>query len=467
MKKIFILLSLFMFIFIIEVKAETFYSDYYKVETIDGLKEDEVSVETFKLYNTYKIEYEDLGYIEENNKFIKDEKDYILKDIETDSSSGDEYININLNHIDQFKTGIKFNIVTTNTKFSEIEIYNNDEKLMYETTDLHDISNLYDNNLDTYYEHQNTLQNIRFGFFNRCNLEEIKFVIYTKANSINTKFFLYTDPRIYINLDNSVDRKHIITFKIDDSNVSKVDYSYIDKIKLFRHYKKNEIVLNEFVIGGENIILDDYKIENVYYKRDKIILNDELIINNRNIKVEDFIEYSNGEVTIDCNLDYYTNGIYKCNFNLNDLNIEKNIVVDINENVEFNKEIIIDNISKEIENIAVQNISVDNELKDNKNIVAYNINDDVSKNFVRKYNAYSKLNVNKKQKEDFTDKHNDREKYTNKPEEKILLNNKKNKNKLKLYFEIIFFIIIILLGIIKIIRIYCRKGLKNKKYNLY
>lgn len=450
-----------MFIFINKVNAETFYSDYYEVESIVGLNEDEFKINTYKLYNKYKIEYENLGYIEDKSEYIKNENDYIYKDIVTDKTSGDEYITVYLNDIEQYKNSIKFGTVNK-SKFYEVEIYNGDEKIKYETNDLENISYMFDNNFETYYKHNNILQYIMFKFLNKYNLEDIKFVIYTKESLGNTSFLLYTEPRIKIELNNNIDRKHIISFKIDYENVGRVDYIYKDKVKLYKYYKENKIILNEYVKDEENIILDDFKIVNEYFKRDKLVLKDDLIIDNTNIKLDDFIEYSNGEIKIDCDIDYNKNGIYKCNFLINNLNIEKNIVVDI----PIKKD---DKVSEILNEESSNSNEVFNEEIEAEKLLM-NENNTVKENNITKKNTIK--HINKKIKKNSINEKNI------KLDNKVLENNNKKilsyknniveqKDTKRISLKFYMIIILFILSIIKIIRIYCRKYLKNNKNKLY
>ena len=79
MKKIILLLILFFIT--INVKAETIYGQYYKVNSLNNEPLDEVKIERYKIFNTFETIYKDLGYLEENNIYIKDENDYIEKEV--------------------------------------------------------------------------------------------------------------------------------------------------------------------------------------------------------------------------------------------------------------------------------------------------------------------------------------------------------------------------------------------------
>lgn len=78
MKKI-ILFLLLLNISRVIVSAETIYGEYYKVDSVSNYIEDEIKVESYNVYNTYRLEYEDMGYIEDNDLYIKDKNDYIIK----------------------------------------------------------------------------------------------------------------------------------------------------------------------------------------------------------------------------------------------------------------------------------------------------------------------------------------------------------------------------------------------------
>ena len=331
MKKIILFISLILFIK--SVDAETFYGEYYKVDEIYNDPLDEIKIEENKLYNTYKINYRDLGYLEENDIYIKDENDYIEQIINSSEEdiNSDEYITISTLSLE--RNTIFLGEVSNNFKVSEIEVYYKGEKINYEINNEHlykDIEKIKDNNLTTFYENNRLNNNLVLNLKEFYPSIDLKVIIYTEENSFMS-FKLYIDNKIPIELGKN--KKHIINFINDKSSID-AEYNYLLNKKVYRYYEEEKIPQNIYVKDGENILLDDYIIESVYYRRDKLILNDNLVITNEKQDINDFIEYSNGDIILNNNIDYTKNGIYQCEFILNNLKVEKDIVVDIKDKVE-------------------------------------------------------------------------------------------------------------------------------------
>lgn len=347
MKKILILFIILLSSYIRKVNAEVIYGNYYKVDTIKEEQVDEIRINSYKLYNTYKIEYEDLGYIEENDLYIKDLNDYIYEEKLCDNiNNSTEYATVNLSKINKEKLALTIGNINLGAKINEIEVYYKGEKVNYEIGNEEDfnkfglnIDKIYDNNLETFYSHNVSYLSIYIKFIEKYNLEDIQLIIHTDGNN-KIGFLFYYDNRPQIILNNNDITKHIISFNITDDNVGNVEYLYKKNIKLYKHYKENFIKENVYVKEGDNLILGDYIEINEYYKRDKLVLNDNLIIDSKDKLVENFIEYSSDNVNVLCNIDYQINGVYKCNFILNDINIEKDIFVNINNNAIIEEELI-------------------------------------------------------------------------------------------------------------------------------
>ncbi len=91
----------------------------------------------------------------------------------------------------------------------------------------------------------------------------------------------------------------------------------------------------------DNLNNDEYLIiKDIYFKRDKLVLKDNIEINNSNTKIIDFIEYSSGIVMLDCNVKYNTNGLYYCIFKLNDIVVKKDVLVNIDNYIKQENNII-------------------------------------------------------------------------------------------------------------------------------
>lgn len=320
------------FSFLINVNAETIYGEYYRVDELNNVFSDELKIESYKVYNTYHLEYEDMGYLLDNIIYIKDENDYIEEDLISDNCLED-----NLNYIDIYTSIMKTKKITLSElkkslKIREIEIYYKDIQLNYEINDLEyfdqNILKLNDGNFDDFYRH-NSPRYIELVLDDVYEMKDLSIVIYGDINT-ETKFKLYLDKIVQIDLNKNIDNRYIIKFR-NDINDDEIKYSCLNKIRKYRYYKENIILDNNYVLDGDNLLLDDFKIINNYYKRDKLVLNNELVIDNKNKLIDDFIEYSSGEVFTDCNIDYDLNGKYNCLFKLNDIEVEKEVLVNIED----------------------------------------------------------------------------------------------------------------------------------------
>jgi len=349
MKKILLIIILF-FCFLNYIKAETFYGEYRLVDDIGEYKDDLLKIEKVKLYNTYKNKYIDMGYMLENNEYIKDENDYVEKYTNINKNDiGDEYIK--LKSINKNSYLLQFRVFKSYMKIYEVEIYYKNKKLSYGfiNNPSSKLSNIVDNDYITYMDCVE-IQNFYVNLYNHYNSSDITIIIYTD-DDVDYNFLLsFGDYTTNITLHNKNKNKHIISFNNEEV---KINYEYMGFKKLYRYYKEEKEVLNNYVEYSNNILEDDYIEFDTYYVRDKLILNDIMIINNSEQKAEDFIEYSSDKVNVECTIDYNVNGKYICEYILNDISVKRNIIVNI-PNVEEMKlnEIRnnVNNISKVIEN---------------------------------------------------------------------------------------------------------------------
>jgi len=179
MKQI-ILIAILFFCSVNYVNGETYYGEYRRVEEIGEYKDDMLFINQLKLYNTYKINYMDLGYMEENTDYIVDKKDYKeeYKEI-TLEEVGDEYINIGTNISEE--ANFVIGDLKNNMKIYEIEIYINEEKVSYGV-----ISSYYkymkkvmDNNFDTYLSGEELVR-MNLYTYKKRDIESFKIIIYTE-----------------------------------------------------------------------------------------------------------------------------------------------------------------------------------------------------------------------------------------------------------------------------------------------
>lgn len=371
MKRILIIVMIIFNLFIKNTYAETIYGEYKKVDELSKQFEDEIKIDSYKIYNTYTKEYIDMGYMKDNELYIKDENDYIIEETFTNEyKESDEYITINFDYLCKVRTLFLLTDIK-DLELTELEVFYKGEKIDYTIENItNDKTNyLYDNNLDTIYKH-NSSTYISLAFSNGLLLKDTKIIMHTKKG-INSSFTLYMGHRPNIILNNNTDKKHIISFNIvteTDEIDKKVEYFYKDEIKLYKHYEEIKKPQNIYVKEGDNLLLNDYKIINEYYERDKLVLKDNLIINNKNQTINDLIEYASSEVKIECDINYQINDKYNCKFILNDINLTKDIYINIKENVvEKNEE-----IKKELEQSKDSEIKKESEQKKDNEIIKDN-----------------------------------------------------------------------------------------------
>lgn len=447
MKKIILILSLI--IFAKNVNAETFYGNYYKVEQLENEQTDEIKIDSYKTYNTYEIIYKDLGYLEENQLYIKDENDYIEEMVDTtkDNIYGDEYIIIST--LSLKRNTIFFGNIDTNFKISEIEIYYKDKKIDYMVNDENLYPNINDNDLNTIFENKRSNGNLVLRLNEFYDSKDLKVILYTPENSHST-FKIYLENKVPIEINNS--KKHIITFNNEESSIEAL-YEYKEINRLYKYYDEQKNIKNIYVQNGENLLLDDYKIINIFYKRDKLILSDSLKINTKEQDINSFILYSSNNVITNHNVDYTKNGVYKCEFILNDIKVTKDIIVDIKENNAFEEIISKENNAIE-EIISKENIKTINN-KTNNNI---ELNRIIKKEKIKPKTTIKKTTTNniKKTTEIYKTTSNIK-KNTEINKTKQVKNDTKIIKKIKLNNRIIRMIILIIFIILEIIIMYKKK----------
>ena len=325
MKKYILFGFIVFFSFINLVNGEVYYGKYEYVGNLELELSDEVKREEIILYNTYTLEYKDLGYIESNPLYIKDENDYIdseiiLKDYEDGAV---EYVNLKID--DLVIRSLRLKNVSIGTKISEIEFLYDNEKIDVDImgTNFYYERNLSDGNYDTFSEAYREPSFVTFRFNDFIEMNKLEMIIYTYEENIDSSFkFIAEFCESNVKLSNS--NKHVYDF-VDYINED--EYYYKKNVRLYRHYEEVKKLNDIYVVDGDNLVLDDYKFINKYYKRDKLVLSDNNIINDQYKDIYSFIEYSSDDVEVICDINYLVNGEYKCIYSLNDINVEKNIII--------------------------------------------------------------------------------------------------------------------------------------------
>lgn len=373
--------------------SETYYSEYsdynnYQLEEI--IETDSIDVESsyfFTCYNLNKIKGDYYIYGENSSLFpYIDEFDYIKTEFSewNDNSPKlqpnriienrevyyyQDIDNIRYIHLDKFLGGNnKLNI-------NEIKVFSDENLIDYEVycdgcniefNDYINNGNIYQENsyidingylrldLLDYYD----LKNLKIElYFTDYTNEEKRYEINTsKDQNFSSNMFTYVLERMFFkhNSNTEVVKKEWkladILFKNPTFQDKVLSLDYIESSKTRKVFKANQYRYFDTLYQYYNLekkyskqLLQNPSLEfpycdegNIYYRsryRDKIVLKKDIIITDYNQKLEDFIiETTNSDILIKSDIDYYHNGNYYVEYILPYITINKNIVVNINNN---------------------------------------------------------------------------------------------------------------------------------------
>ena len=269
-----------------------------------------------------KTERIDLGYLSENDTYIKEDNDYI--DIEKD-----EFIEIHTNYSEI--SNINFSILPINLKLYELEVYYKDELIKYTPRVNYYVfksERLYDNDLETYYTHGNAQSFFVLYLDKSYSVNDLKIKIYTKKQD-DSIFDLEIARRVKLN--NSIDRWHIITF-IND-NRSDINYR-IDTERKYRYYMEEEIKIDNNI--DDNLIQEDFI--NINLESQDTFINEE-VIKEDNISEcnEEYIDNQNYDSLLSNEYDYYVEE-YNDVLNIDYLDKNEDIIDEQLDDLLFNSE---------------------------------------------------------------------------------------------------------------------------------
>ncbi|NLL44144.1 MAG: hypothetical protein GX247_00550 [Mollicutes bacterium] len=417
MKKYYLFLFLFFFL-ISNVKAETYYSPYtdFSEWTTTYVKEDDITiVEGERRYKWYK-EGKILGdyYIEgENNPNFPliDYEDFIVTSFsEWSKTKPEEKLNrlINERTLYEYQDMKEVRYIHLSNlqgsygslRISEIEVYVDNNKISYSyycegcNSDFKDhinngktIENMsYINNngylridLNNYYSIDRI--NLKLYLFDVGTTTKKYDIKITREKNLNSTSYLekkvslnfsceklseiipFTYNYLNMNITNLewYEKKESLDY-IESTPTRKVnpikEYQYQDK--LYRYYKLEKEYSNDYYKEepvnypkkDENMYQDYYR----YKKRDKVVIQDELLITDYDITLWDFIISSTtNNIQIESNLDINKNGVYKVKYILPFETIIKNVEVNIPDNNLDNQ---LDKLNQEIKNLKEDNLNL-------------------------------------------------------------------------------------------------------------
>lgn len=305
MKKIIIV---FLLLIPIKVNGKVIYSDYYlykENESVFYEENDLLKREEKTLYNNYLLVREDIGYLSlNNNDYLVDEDDYIEKEVYLDSyeegATGPHTSFINTYNKD-FQYIIMNNFKEGDIKFNKMFFYLSGERIHFT---IHNTNFLFRDNVG------NNSQMI-LNFNRLLPMDELvidfHFTI-MHSDEITFDFYLTDD----LNSDYTLFENKVI--RHDETEIYSVNFKgyekkhyFLSKEILYKHYLMNKEITNQYTkepLSNYLHDLNDKKIVYDYYKRDKIIINEE--VNNLN---DTIIEYSSSNIAKINNLNLFENGI--------------------------------------------------------------------------------------------------------------------------------------------------------------
>ncbi len=367
-----ILIGIIVFLsFVNFVNAKVYYGDYYQVSS----KEKESDVFNIKKYMIHKekiFNNIDMGYLEDNNYYIKDLNDYIYS-YEDNKDSDIYYVNNNI--LDKTTNKITLSNIGQYLKIYEIQVYYKNKllKFNYDIYHIFDKQYIFDNKIDDNYAEVYLFDNeINIYLDKYYDINDLSIVLYSREFLNNTFCSMKVNDDIFKHKIDS----YITIFKFN-SNVGNGNKKVVKKYRYYNQIieDKYETIDYDFTkINDEN-----YEVYEEYYKRDKLELVDNIVIDGSQ-SLNDFIIYSSGNVNISCDKELIENGIYNCVYTLNDIKVEKNIIVD--RKVDDDKEDVLEKVIKnneeeknyDIKEEVINNsdIKKDNKIQINKKIVKEN-----------------------------------------------------------------------------------------------
>lgn len=359
MKKI--LLIIFLLLVGSKVNASTYYSEYSEYsEYLPDLIEsnDLINVEKVKLYQLYKenitYEYLEDSIFEKTGNETEIETDWV-----NDISLVDQTKNVETCYNYQFALARQYsNMVFVNTSNRKIIIKYLKLYDMRTNSVILDMENINLNESDKFV--------IKLDEFVNLSLMKLEIDIAGNDNiNNNIKTDIYVSKEIPISSNGDYitsivgDTKKAYLaindfsiYKIYDkptfyasectenlpSNIKEYEKLYRNTYKIYEYKIIDRIYTDKYSANNtDELYVDLQKSMNFYrYKqRDKVIISDNLIIDSKDKKLIDFIEYSSinlDDIKITSNVNYNKNGIYQINFILPFKTVSKDITVNIEAN---------------------------------------------------------------------------------------------------------------------------------------
>lgn len=415
MKKIFLLL--FGLIYAVNVDAKTYYSDYteFKESDIKIEKSDIVDTkveEKYLIYKENKIEafYPSYMEITDMNKLDEtkietsnwlDEKPQEL--IGRNIITKELYEYQNMKKIRYIKLTDLIN-EKENIDLTEVRIYNKTTRLNYDIkNDIENIDIIKDDDLTNYITLDNDTE-IIIDLKENVDINDLTVTVHFHINQDTKLYFtinlygeefenIYAQRKLISSVETwyaeypfySSNKAHfkLVEPLYEEKELSEqeIKQTSFNIVNLVTKYKTEDLYIKYEKIERE--YLDDYYLEPLedynldletkkefYYirTRDKVEIKDELIIDNYDDKLEDFIISTTiDNIKITSNMDYYVNGEYDINFILPFKTIKEKLKVNIADN--YIKALEVQNnylkeLEKENNNLIINNNKLNTEIKE-------------------------------------------------------------------------------------------------------
>ena len=347
MKKIILLMLLIPNIVI----ANTVYTEYepFILNTTEYLEETEIiKREEVKLYNTYSEELEEkyLTIEDANQEYQIDYNDVIYE--EKNSLEHSEYAYdyqtkcFNENY---YTNKIFISDFSDNLIISEAKILSNRLKGVGINIENFGgfLPHIANNNLTDIIK-LNSDSILSFNLFGSTAIDDLTIKVYLPKQDLDKISFkvklsnkeLTSEVILPANVDNVItihfDNNFYNFLKENNFSTNNTCISYYSlKIPLYKHSKINKIKLNNYIsLNNKDLFLmNDYKTTYNYYKREKIEVEDNYLLNNKEFDINEYIKSSTiplRELNIIHNINYKKAGIYNIDiYYQNNLLISKKI----------------------------------------------------------------------------------------------------------------------------------------------
>ncbi len=295
MKKVILYVLILLILFMpTYVKSLTIYGEYekYKMGVDEFLPEsDTLKREEITLYNTYEIVNNDLGYLEECDKY--DENDYLEETIYSKDELNDSY-----GYQPILANGKRLQVISLydfkDVNIKEINIYYKGELIdYYFLRDKDKFNVLNDHDLNTNLILSGNMEITIY--FSDNNLNPLELIVEVIGDEINVSshfifydgdtFFAKTKGNYIYFVDN--DEYENLKEKYGAYNIQNTVSSYTNvknyykkNIRKYHCYKEEKIKTNNYVLDGDNLIKDDFIKKYNYYIRSKNIIEDSIEENN-------------------------------------------------------------------------------------------------------------------------------------------------------------------------------------------